>query len=210
MMQLITFDRYGDFLDQLAEMHRLRYRVFKERLDWEVQTSGDMEIDEFDALHPAYLLQPAANGQLQGCVRLLPSTGPTMLRDRFPVLLDGQPVPHDPAVWESSRFALDVPAMAAKGPVGLAKATHELFAGMIEFGLARNLRKIVTVTDIRMERILRRAGWALERIGSPRPIGTTQAVAGYLEVSLDSLARVSSLGDLKRPVLWAPVAAAAA
>src|SRR5215472_14455745 len=133
MMQLITFDRYGEFLDQLAEMHRLRHRVFKERLDWDVQTSGDMEIDEFDALHPAYLLQPAANGQPQGCVRLLPSTGPTMLRDRFPVLLDGQPAPHDPAVWESSRFALDVPALAPKGTVGLAKATHELFAGMIEF-----------------------------------------------------------------------------
>lgn len=100
--------------------------------------------------------------------------------------------------------------MIAKGPVGLAKATHELFASMIEFGLARNLRKIVTVTDIRMERILRRAGWALERIGSPRPIGRTQAVAGYLDVSRDSLARVRCCGDLKRPVLWAPVTAAVA
>ncbi|MPZ33067.1 MAG: GNAT family N-acetyltransferase [Rhodospirillales bacterium] len=210
MMQLITVDRYGDFLDQLAEMHRLRYRVFKERLGWDVQTSGDMEIDEFDALHPAYLLQPAADGQVQGCVRLLPTTGPTMLRDRFPVLLDGQSAPHDPAVWESSRFALDVPAMAPKGSAGLAQATYELFAGMIEFGLARALRRIVTVTDVRMERILRRAGWPLERLASPRQIGTTQAVAGYLEVSLASLACVRACGGLKRPVLWIPVAAAAA
>ena len=74
-------------------MHRLRYRVFKERLDWDVQVSGDMEIDEFDALHPAYLLQRATDGRIQGCVRLLPSTGPTMLRDTFPVLLDGAPPP---------------------------------------------------------------------------------------------------------------------
>ena len=50
MMQLITADHYGNFVDEIAEMHRLRYRVFKGRLDWDVHVSGDMEIDEFDAL----------------------------------------------------------------------------------------------------------------------------------------------------------------
>jgi len=57
MMQLITADQYGNFIGEIAEMHRLRCRVFRERLDWEVQVSGDMEIDEFDALYPTYLLQ---------------------------------------------------------------------------------------------------------------------------------------------------------
>ena len=57
MMQLITADYYSNFVDAVTEMHRLRYRIFKERLDWDVQFSGDMEIDEFDALYPTYLLQ---------------------------------------------------------------------------------------------------------------------------------------------------------
>src|ERR1700731_698793 len=108
MMHLVTPEYYGSCTDDIAEMHRLRYRVFKERLDWDVQFSGDMEIDEFDALHPAYLIQLARDNRVQGCVRLLPSTGPTMLRDIFPVLLDGRPVPIRPAIWESSRFALDL------------------------------------------------------------------------------------------------------
>jgi acyl homoserine lactone synthase len=98
MMQLITADYYSSFIDAVAEMHRLRYRVFKERLDWDVQFSGDMEIDEFDALHPAYLIQRATDNRVQGCVRLLPSTGPTMLRDTFPVLLDGAPAPISPTI----------------------------------------------------------------------------------------------------------------
>ena len=34
MIQLITADYYGDFIDAVTEMHRLRYRVFKNRLDW--------------------------------------------------------------------------------------------------------------------------------------------------------------------------------
>ena len=115
MMQLITADYYGNFIDEIADMHRLRHRVFKERLDWDVLASGDMEIDEFDALHPAYLLQRANDGRVQGCVRLLPSTGPTMLRDAFPILLDGTSAPASSSVWESSRFALDIGADAREG-----------------------------------------------------------------------------------------------
>ncbi|RVD53287.1 conjugal transfer protein TraI, partial [Mesorhizobium sp. M2D.F.Ca.ET.140.01.1.1] len=48
MMQLITPDCYAEFASELKEMHGLRYRVFKKRLDWEVQTEGEMETDPFD------------------------------------------------------------------------------------------------------------------------------------------------------------------
>lgn len=210
MMQLITADYYGDFICEIAETHRLRCRVFKERLDWDVQISGDMEIDEFDALNPSYLIQRANDDRVQGCVRLLPSTGPTMLRDTFPILLDGGLAPASSTIWESSRFALDVHTDTPKASHGLTTATYEPFAGMIEFGLSRRLTDIVTVTDVRMERILRRAGWPLRRIGKPRALGNTMAVAGYLEVSVESLTLVRSAGGLQGPVLWAPVARAAA
>jgi acyl homoserine lactone synthase len=210
MMQLITAEYYCQFINELSEMHRLRHRVFKERLDWDVQISGDMEVDEFDALHPAYLIQRTTDGRVQGCVRLLPSTGPTMLRDTFPILLDGAAAPTSPAIWESSRFALDLHPATPKATHGLATATYELFAGMIEFGLSRQLTEIVTVTDARMERVLRRAEWPLRRIGKPCALGSTLAVAGYLDTSIESLARVRSAGGFHAPVLWAPVAAAAA
>jgi N-acyl-L-homoserine lactone synthetase len=210
MMLLITTNCYGEFANELAEMHRLRHRVFKQRLDWDVEVSGDMEIDEFDALHPDYLLQRSVDGRIQGCVRFLPSTGPTMLRETFTALLAGNSVPTDPAIWESSRFALDTQADAPKGAHGLAQATYELFAGMIEFGLSRRLTHIVTVTDARMERILRRAGWPLQRIGEPQLFGSTRAVAGFLEVSVERLTLVRSIGGLRGPVLWAPVVLAAA
>ena len=200
MMQLITAQYYGNFIDAITDMHRLRYRVFKGRLDWDVQFNGDIEIDEFDALHPAYLIQRSSDFRVQGCVRLLPSTGPTMLRDTFPLLLDGTPAPAGPTIWESSRFALDIDHDAPKGARGLASATYELFAAMIEFGLSRQLTEIVTVTDARMERILRRAEWPLRRIGKPRALGSTLAVAGCLEVSIESLARVRAAGGLRAPV----------
>ncbi len=86
-----------------------------------------MEIDEFDVLRPVHLLNRSTNGRIQGCVRLLPSTGPTMLRDTFPILLDGQAAPRSQDIWESSRFALDVSPDAPKGHGGLAGATYECF-----------------------------------------------------------------------------------
>ncbi|MGY3564236.1 N-acyl-L-homoserine lactone synthetase [Bradyrhizobium sp. USDA 4463] len=210
MIQLITPPLYGQFAETLAEMHRLRYRVFKLRMAWDVQTSGDMEIDDFDALHPAYLVQLCDNGQVQGSVRLLPTLGPTMLRDTFSVLLEGHPAPSTPVVWESSRFAIDVAIDAPKGDHGITRAAYELFAGMVEFGLSRKLTDIVTVTDVRMERILRRAGWPLRRIGNPTTIGNTVAVAGYLAISSEILAGLRKSGGLSTPVLWTPVMFAAA
>ncbi len=93
MIQLITPGYHGEFVNDLAEMHRLRHRVFKQRLEWDVQIAGDMEVDEFDVLRPEHLLHRSPDGRIQGCVRLLPSTGPTMIRDIFPILLDGQPAP---------------------------------------------------------------------------------------------------------------------
>lgn len=201
MIQLITPNRYGAFVQELAEMHRLRYRVFKERLGWDVEVGGDMEIDAFDARQPVYLLQKDDDGCLQGCVRLLPTTGPTMLNDTFPALLDGQPAPASQTIWESSRFGVDLGAGQTKAASGIALATHELFAGMIEFGLMQRLTDIVTVTDVRMERILRRIGWPLRRLGRPRSIGSTIAVAGYLSVSNETLDHLSQTAGFSTPVI---------
>ncbi|WP_338311479.1 acyl-homoserine-lactone synthase [Bradyrhizobium sp. TM239] len=210
MIQLITPSSYGEFSETLVGMHRLRHRVFKLRMAWEVQACGDLEVDHFDALHPDYLIQVGENGQVQGAVRLLPTLGSTMLRDTFPALLESQPAPSSPLIWESSRFAIDVAADAPKGDHGITRAAYELFAGMVEFGLSRQLTDIVTVTDVRMERILRRAGWPLRRVGNPSAIGNTLAVAGYLEISRETLASLRKAGGLSTPVLWTPVIFAAA
>jgi len=210
MMQLIEPEDYAQFTSAIADMHRLRFRVFKERLDWAVHAENGLERDRFDALEPAYLLYLGNDDRIQGCVRLLPSTGPNMLRDVFPQLLSGNPCPSDPRIWESSRFALELSPEMPRTENGLAKATFELFAGMIEFGLSRSLTGIMTVTDLRMERILRRANWPLERLGDVGMIGATQAVAGILEVSRTVLERTKVSCGVEEPVLWAPVPLAAA
>ncbi|MBF0248760.1 MAG: GNAT family N-acetyltransferase [Alphaproteobacteria bacterium] len=202
MLCLITPNRANEFAHELEEMHRLRYRVFRERLEWEVNCHDGMESDEYDAFDPTYLLARDNAGGVAGCIRLLPTTGPNMLRDTFPQLLGGHDAPNSPDIWESSRFALDV--NHGNDGRAITRATSELFAGMIEFGLAMGLSAIVTVTDVRVERILKRSGWPLERIGEPLAVGNTTAIAGYLPTNWESLGQVRRKGDLAGPVLWQP------
>lgn len=204
MIELIAPQHHREFSEAVLDMHRLRCRVFRERLNWAVEIKDGMEIDEFDSLEPVYLL--SRNGaQLQGCVRLLPTSGPTMMGKVFSHLLDGRPMVQAPDIWESSRFALDLPPQVERRDRGLAEATFELFAGMIEFGISRRLTEIVTVTDVRIERILQRADWPLTRLGSAHTIGETLAVAGSLEVSIAALERLRQACHIRSRVLWAPV-----
>lgn len=84
---------------------------------------------------------------------------------------------------------------------------------MIEFGLSMRLTEIVTVTDARMERILRRAGWPLRRIGKARPLGKHHGhcrIPQGLVRCVDALDRIRKSGHISGPVLWAPVIQAAA
>lgn len=139
----------------IFEMHALRHAVFKERLGWEVTSVGCLEVDRYDTALPTYLLHHEyIGGPVLGCVRLLPTTGTYMLADTFPALLDGRAAPRHAAVWEASRFALSGAAARIKGR-RVARGTAELVAAVHEIALAKGLREIVAVVDVRMERVLR-------------------------------------------------------
>ena len=192
---------FGKYVGLLAAMYRLRRNVFKDRLDWSVAVAGDMEVDLFDALNPTYLLVLTQDGAVVGSVRLLPTVGPTMLADTFPLLLGDRPMPRSDKILESSRFCVDTKRAPQLAANGINRATIMLFAAMIESLRAKNADSIVTVTDVRMERILRRAGWPLERLGSPHRIGQTMALAGYLRASETALQTLYQAAGLVGPAL---------
>lgn len=202
-MYAIAFDnrQAGQNLDLLAKMFRLRRSVFKDRLDWTVSVSGDFELDIYDALNPTYLLIISAQEDVVGCVRLLPTSGPNMLADTFSALLGGASAPKSEHILESSRFCVDTARAVELGRNGLNRATFMLFAAMIEFMRVKNAQSIVTVTDTRMERILRRAGWPLQRITEPQALGTTMALAGFLHASDQSLDAMYRQAGVEGPIL---------
>ena len=210
MIRVIRPQQAAACARELRSMHRLRGRVFAGRLGWEVTVTEEGEADRYDALGPVHLVHLGEDGEVDGCARLLPATGPTMVRDTFPELLGGRAL-RTHRVWESSRFAVDTERAGSGDARGLARVTFELIAAEYEYALANGIGEIVTVTDVRMERILVRAGCAWERIAEPRVIGVTRAVAGYIPMTEEGLDRVRGLGGLDGPVLEpAPAVSAAA
>lgn len=163
----------------LWEMHTLRAKVFSGRLGWEVPVLSGMEIDGYDALEPGYMLMREPGGLLRGCWRLLPTEGPYMLKDSFPQLLEGREAPSDPHIWELSRFAIETDADSR---YGFSEMTLESFKAIVRYGIETGLTHYVTVTTTAMERLTRRAGVVLGRIGAPQVIGVETAVALTIDV----------------------------
>jgi acyl homoserine lactone synthase len=190
MIRIVTKDNAERHLGSLHQMHRIRKAVFKDRLGWDVNVSGGLEVDEYDDLGPSYLLSMDVSGTLNGCVRLLPTTGPNMLRDIFPSFVTKAALPCGERVWEASRFAVSRNSTAAEP--GISQTTYDLLIGVLKFGLSNGISMIACVVDLRMERILRRAGWQLERLGPAHRIGNTIAVAGQLEVSARTLRQLEA------------------
>ena len=192
----LTHSDFPNSSHLIAGMHRLRYRVFRDRLNWDVSVSGHMEIDGYDALKPTYIVAVDESSRVVGCARLLPSTGPTMLGKTFPALLGSTPCPQDRRIFESSRFCVDTSTAGSSATTGIRHTTLRLLAGILEWGLANDQEAVVTVTDVRFERILRRAGWPLDRFAPPMQIGSTKALAGQLPITEAALKSVRDAQQL--------------
>lgn len=132
-------------------------------LGWAVCVLDGLESDAFDDLEPTYIIAVSDSGRVAGCARLLPAIGPTMVAEVFSSLLpDGRLKAH-PQMIESSRFCVET-ALAEGRAGGLVhEATLTMFAGITEWCMANGYTEIVTVTDLRFERILARVGWPLQR-----------------------------------------------
>jgi acyl homoserine lactone synthase len=163
-------------------MFRLRHEVFKERLEWDVGSRAGKERDMFDDLDPVYIVCESG-GEVLASWRLLPTTGPYMLKDVFPELLYGMPAPAAPDVWEISRFAVSKKITGNESLGTVNTVTNLLLEQLFTFAARRKISRIVAVADVRFERVLKRAGLLTQRFGPPLQIGVTKAISGFADVS---------------------------
>lgn len=189
-------------LGLVEEMYRQRARVFKDRMGWDVEVRDGLEIDRFDEENPLYLISvDETTGRLRGSLRLLPTTGPNMLRDVFPQLLPPDQIIESPLVWESSRFSMDNDAMVPKPGYRVSYVTCELIAGIVELSIEAGISHIVSVFDAAMYRVLKSAGAGPDLIGGGFKIGVCKTYAGLFEMSEEFLAAVQRAGGIHGSVL---------
>jgi acyl homoserine lactone synthase len=167
--------------DYLEGMHKLRASVFKDKKGWDVSIIADMEIDGYDALAPSYMLliDDHNENKVTGCWRILPTTGPYMLKDTFPSLLTTKKPPRATNVWELSRFAIN---SGDRGGFGFSDTAMQAISHLIRHAHSQHIEKLITVTSVGVEKMLMRAGLELVRLGPPLTIGVERAIA--VEVNL--------------------------
>jgi acyl homoserine lactone synthase len=124
-----------------------------------------------------------------------------MLEGVFPSLINQGSYKKSATIWESSRFAIDTEMGGREGSRLISPYTLELFVGMLEYGIINGWSDIVTVTDLRLERVLGIARWPLHRIGEEKEIGSTVAVAGLVDISQATLENVRKIAHITSSVL---------
>ena len=197
MIKLITNANKQFHLNELDQMFRLRKQTFHDRLGWDVKLKGDWEIDEFDEMNPTYVLSVnEQTGDVVGSLRLLPTTGPNMLMDVFPQLLEDKASVRSGTIWESSRFCVNRSKHSKRSGNSVAVATAELMAAVGELALSSGITQIVTVTDLTLERIFSKMGCLADRLGAPCQVGKTKAVAVFWPVTSELLSDIKTTSGI--------------
>ena len=202
MLKLIEGSYASFFPKEIDAMFRNRAETFSGRLGWEVIVKDGYERDEFDRANPLYLVSVDPDTeQYWGSLRLLPTTGPNMLRDVFPQLLDGEYI-ESATIWESSRIcAAAIAGQPERNRSGVNYVLSELILGIGEVAVAAGLTQVVSVFDARIFRVLKAAGCNPQIIGTPQRIGGIMSYAGLFDAGEGPLEAFRAATGIEHSVL---------
>jgi acyl homoserine lactone synthase len=166
--------------------HRLRHRVFVDRLGWQVPSYRGLEYDQFDTPAATYILWLDGEGLARGAARLIPTTQPYMVKTLWPELIDGD-VPQTDQIWEATRFVCDRNLNSEMRR----RIVAELICGCQEFGIARGISSYLGVMPVGIFRhVIAAAGCPVTLLGPPKRMGNHNIAAAYIDVSPKTLAVV--------------------
>ena len=197
-MQFVTGTALTLTSDLLTEVARYRHRVFVEKLGWQLLCNSGLEYDQFDRADTVYVIAKNSGGNVSGTARLLPTTRPYLLSEVFSTLLNGGDAPCSESAWELSRFAavdfdsnsnsnLTSPLMQFSST-----AAVELLKVALDCAAKVDAERLVTVSPVGVERLLRKAGFLASRIGCPATQNGHSIVA--CSICVDSGQRYSPPG----------------
>jgi acyl homoserine lactone synthase len=199
VIQAHEYQKYASVLDQ---MFRLRKKVFADTLGWNVSVIGPYERDGYDQMAPAYLVWcNESRTRLYGGMRLMPTTGPTLLydvfRDTFPDAADLVA----PGIWEGTRMCLDEAAIAADFPeIDAGRAFSMLLVALCECALDHGIHTMISNYEPHLKRIYKRAGAEVQELGRADGYGKYPVCCGAFEVSDRVLRKMRMALGLTEPL----------
>jgi acyl-homoserine lactone synthase len=174
----------------LRGMFSARKRVFVDLLRWDVPVlDGRFEIDQFDGPEAMYLIITDRDGDHRGSLRLLSTSGPTILGDLFPFLCDKGP-PASPSIWEISRLCLSPDLRARDRRV----VRDQLATALVNFALANAIESYCCVADAAWLSQILSFGWDCMPLGLPQRLECGLTGALRIDVDAQTPARMAAAG----------------
>jgi len=187
MKQLVTANRLklSHHPHLLDSMHRLRHEVFHEKLGWQVESVNGREVDSYDQLNPTYMVATDHRGHVEGTWRLLPTSGPYMLKDLFPQLLRNEKAPECSKIWEISRFAVSPRNEYSRRQANLNQISFDMIRAAYDFAIDNDLTHYVFATSVALERIFRTLGLPIHRFGDKKAqrVGKVLSVGCWIDIN---------------------------
>ncbi len=155
----------------LEQMFRMRARIFHDHLGWDVVVKDGKERDKYDEQSPVYIIYTDDDGrEVKGSLRLLPTTGPTLVADFFSDTLPDAASLMAPTIWECTRFCLDENVWHKKKEEILFASTVLLVA-LGDLALRAGIESIIGNFDAAALHLWRRIGCEVEILGSTSRYG---------------------------------------
>ncbi|WP_454849971.1 acyl-homoserine-lactone synthase [Rhizobium binxianense] len=199
VIQAHEYQKYASVLDQ---MFRLRKRVFADTLGWNVSVIGPYERDSYDQMAPAYLVWcNESRTRLYGGMRLMPTTGPTLLYDVFRDTFPDAANLVAPGIWEGTRMCIDEAGIAADFPdIDAGRAFSMLLLALCECALDHGIHTMISNYEPHLKRLYKRAGAEVEELGRADGYGRFPVCCGAFEVSDRVLRKMRMALGLTEPL----------
>jgi acyl homoserine lactone synthase len=155
----------------LEQMFRMRARIFHDHLGWDVVVKDGKECDKYDEQSPVYIIYTDDDGrEVKGSLRLLPTTGPTLVADFFSDTLPDAAGLMAPTIWECTRFCLDENVWQKKKEE-IVFASTVLLVALGDLALRAGIESVIGNFDAAALHLWRRIGCEVEILGSTSRYG---------------------------------------
>lgn len=145
----------------LIDMHRVRTKIFRDRMGWDVDVNAmELEVDDYDLPETIYILHIDQNEKVTGTWRFLTTDQPSMIRNIWPHYTQSLPVPLSSTMCETSRFGVHSETEnrgERQKQVNL--ATAEMIVALIDACMLCGITDMYTLYNIKIKRLLERIGF---------------------------------------------------
>ena len=189
MFATIQANQYSENSALLDQMFRLRKQVFVDTLNWDIPAQGSYERDEYDDCFPVYLVWfDRPSGDLIASIRLMPTTGPSLLNDVFRSTYPETMTLSAPGIWEATRACFNNENLRKHAPdISPTLAFCHLMLAIHECAFHHGIHTFVTNYEPHLARIYKKSGARFDEIGRSSEFGDRPVCCGVFDVSRELL-----------------------